>query len=711
MYRKIKLPSDIEKLRLLNRLGKIHSPNKLHYRTNDPYHSYSYSKNNVREVYLQRTNPNSFYPSRIRLLKKQNYKNFSSPNSLDKNNINFKNNNLNNSFDFIHNNAYHNNNYKKINLNVNLQRKIRNNNNNNLGKINELKNSLGNPKYARNIMINRDSRNNRIISISTTPDFSRTEHKFHSFINRKNKKKNNYELISNKKNRRSQSYSLIKYNYPADNSNSLDNESYNNINNINKLKTIGQRLDTNPSNIYTINNNNSLIQEEIQTTNTNNDMINPELNLDDLTYIEGRLNDIILSLNNNKNIFDINAKYECFQFLKFYKKSTFFNKFPLFFSSDKNKLIIKSAFNLHLFIIIITYNLSSNQTILNKVLIILRKIYNLLKMNLFIFIRQIELVWKDDSYLYNDLRFQTCHYYLNKKGIFYLNENDKINLINNNCITIVNDIKIVLNLYLNMNSKYYTDLKDIYLNISKIHEQDIYTYFYNCLAIDDNSIDSCNNIYNNNNINHSLIQKEKEEDEIFMDNIIFSYRLNKAIPPFLNNSCKKKFTIVLDLEDTLLNIRYLSNGKLLLSLRPGLISFLSGIKQYYEIISFSKFSRNYSSTIINYIEGNRKLFDYNFYREHCSLIGRKFYKDISRIGRDMKRIIMVDDLPENLEKHLDNAILIKPYDGEEQNNDRVLYELRKMLILFYRLGYDDIRTAIKKFKNEIYEKITLGISE
>ena len=705
MSKKIKIPSDIEKLRLLNKLGKIYSPNKLN-RTNNPYHSYSYTKNNAQTVYLQRTNPNSFYPRKIKLLKKKNNINSTSPNSFERAKIDTN----NNSFEYFLNNNVNNNNYRKINLDINLQnkniQKYKNSKDENIGKIYELKNSLGNPKYARNIMINRDARNNRIISVSTTPDFSRREYKVHSFINPRNKNKNKYELFSNKKKRRSQSYNLVMHNTGD---NSLDNESskddlYNQYKaNINNLKTIGQRIDTNPSNIYA--NNSSLIQEEIQTTMSNNDISdNIKINLNDLTYIEGRLNDIILSLNNDKNIFDINAKYECFQFLKFYKKSTFFNKFPSFFTFN-NQLIIKSAFNLHLFIVIITYNLSANPSMLNKVILLLRKIYNILKLNLFLFIRQIELVWKDTSYSYNDLRFQTCHYYLNQKGINYLNENDKINLVNNNCISIVNDIKIILNLYLTMNSKYYQDLKDIYLNISKISEQDIYNYFYNCLAIDD-SIDSNNN--NNNNIS---MQKEIIEDEIFMDNIIFSYRLNKVIPPFLRLPCKKKFTIVLDLEDTLLNIRYLNNGKLLLSLRPGLFSFLSGIKQYYEIISFSKFSKNYSSTIINYIQGNSKLFDYSFYREHCALIGRKFYKDITRIGRDMKRIIMVDDLPENLDRHWDNGILIKPYEGSEQNNDRVLYELRKMLILFYRLGYDDIRFAIKKFKSEIYEKITLGICE
>ena len=74
------------------------------------------------------------------------------------------------------------------------------------------------------------------------------------------------------------------------------------------------------------------LQENQITNSINNNEINEiNLNLDDLTYIEGRLNDIIMVLNTNKNIFDINAKNECFQFLKYYKQSSLFNKFPIFF--------------------------------------------------------------------------------------------------------------------------------------------------------------------------------------------------------------------------------------------------------------------------------------------------------------------------------------------------------------------------------------------
>ena len=621
MKQKKKLLSDMEKLNLLNKLVNINNISNQH-RTN--YHKFSNSssknKKNLKTFYLQKTNPSSLKPYFIKLIKKDIDRSSLSPNSLRNSNLEINNNynNLNNSYDFIYQNR--------------------------INKINELKNSLGNPKYARNMMINNDLKNNKYISISTIPNRSLD-----------NKHKRKYFFNSNKKHIRNKSSNY----FP----------------------------------IYTLN-------ENIIYTNINNEEINNiNINLDNLTYIEGLLNDIIEKLYSNKNnIFDINVKNECFQFLKYYKQSSFFNKIFLFFSSNKNQFIIKSAINLHLFIILIAYNLSSNQIILYKIIHLLKNIFYLLKTNLFIIIHQIQLSNIDYN---NDIHFQTCNFFLEQKGIFYLNENEKINLINNNCVSIVNIVKIILDLYQSTNNKHFLNLKNIFLNISRITEQDIYDYFYSSIAFDTDNI-------NNNNY---IIHQNEEEDENFIDKIIFSYKLNKAIPPFLKHKNKKRFTLVLDLEDTLLNIKMTDTGKLILNLRPGLISFLSGIKPYYEIVSFSKFSKSYSKTIINYIQQGKKLFDANLYREHCTLIGTKFIKDISRIGRDMKSIIMVDDLPENLERFKSNGILILPYEGETQNKDRVLYELKKLLILFCRLEFNDIRLALQKYKDDIYQKITLGINE
>ena len=321
-----------------------------------------------------------------------------------------------------------------------------------------------------------------------------------------------------------------------------------------------------------------------------------------------------------------------------------------------------------------------------------------------------------------------------------------------NCVSIVKEVGNILNYYKIINNSYFYEFQNIYLNLSGMSEQDINNYFYNNLFNSSrenivnqqrmnnyndyskdnpetsNLYDLNDNYYNNNinnindfnNFNNNYYQnqnysfrQETDEEEQFLNNIILSYKRNKELPPFLGTQNTKKYTLVLDLEDTLINVKLTNDGKVIILPRPGLISFLTGVKPFYEIVSFTKLSKDYSDLIIQQIEGeeDRKLFDYSLYREHCSLVGRKFVKDITRLGRDIKKIIMVDDLPDNLKDHIDNGILILPYDGNDTREDRVLYELKKLLILFFRMGYEDIRSAIKSYKNEIYNKITLGLIE
>jgi hypothetical protein len=500
---------------------------------------------------------------------------------------------------------------------------------------------------------------------------------------------------------------------------------------ITKKKIINEEIpldEFNNSNLFINNNNNNY--------SYNNFL---DIKMDDLILIENRLNDVILSLNNHGNSLCVGTMNESVEFLVYYFHSSLKGKFSSFFS-DKNRITIKSAFNLNLFAIIITYHLSLNPSMLIKVILLLKKIYELIKINLFLFIKKIELYYGDDFARSNKPYFRSCNYFLNSNGLYNLYEAKIIDLISRNCVAIVNIIGNILNFYKSIYNEYFNDFQDIYLSISKLDEQDLHNYFYDYLydskkentikinqkrinnfydysidSIDYNNYYEPNDIYYNNNYiyqnqNYSFI-KEQDDDEQFLNNIILEYKRNKEIPPFVTNKNPKKYTLVLDLEDTLINIKISYENKAIIRPRPGLIEFLCGIKPFYEIISFSKLSQNYSNTIIRLIEKNRKLFDYNLYREHCTLVGRKFVKDITRIGRDMKTIIMVDDLEDNLKDFSDNGILILPYDGDNTKGDRVLYELKKILILFYRLGYEDIRSAIKAYKDEIYEKITLGLIE
>ena len=587
----------------------------------------------------------------------------------------------------------------------------------NLNKINKLRfsGSADGPKY-------KDLKNNKIIIISP-PQKNINDRYSNKIKGTKNLKMNNI-YVRNK------------------------NKTYNNYNNnsisfytdINKYREPKLKRNFPYNSPYkefkkNIRNDNIFINNNIFYSDT-------KIQLDDLIFLEERFNSIIIALNNIQNNFNINIINECEEFFNFYFNSSLNNKFVYFFS-EQNHIIIHTAFNLILFLIIIAYHLSLNPSMLEKSILILQKTFEALKVNLYLFIRKIELYYGDSFCGKNEIYFNKFNYYLIKNGIYDLSESEIIDIISRNSVHSVNDIRIILNYYKSINNKYYFDFQNIYLSLSKMTENDFNTYFYNNILNSyeenlnnnninyyyydiensndaniytnynnyDNSYDNNydNNNYDNNFIIENIVEEDEDENEDYLDNIILYYKLNKANPPFLKPKNTKKYTLVVDLGGTLINIKINNNGQAFCHMRPGIISFLLGIKPYYEIIAYTKLSKEYSELIIQHIENNRKIFDYNLYREHCVLIGNRFVKDISRIGRDMKKIIMVDDVPENLERYHENGILILPYNGVEDNEeDRVLFELKKLLILFYKIGYEDLRNAIKSYKKEIFDKITMG---
>ena len=125
----------------------------------------------------------------------------------------------------------------------------------------------------------------------------------------------------------------------------------------------------NNTNSYNITNNNykyiylSPKNEKMnQEKNTNDD--NVEIKLDDLILFEEKLNDIYIALK-TKNVYEGGASEECSEFISFYFHSSLKNNFTYFFNG-MNKVIIKSAINLILYTIIISYHLSLNPAFLKK---------------------------------------------------------------------------------------------------------------------------------------------------------------------------------------------------------------------------------------------------------------------------------------------------------------------------------------------------------
>ena len=183
----------------------------------------------------------------------------------------------------------------------------------------------------------------------------------------------------------------------------------------------------------------------------------------------------------------------------------------------------------------------------------------------------------------------------------------------------------------------------------------------------------------------------------------------KSLPaPYLISPPGKPYTLVLDLDETLVYFKIKSSKGGTLRARPYLFGFLEEMGHYYELIIWTSATEAYANSLIDAIEYEKKYFDYVLYREHAIIIGDDFVKDLTRIGRSLDRIIIIDNMPQNFRLQKENGINIKPFFGDDLD-DSALYDLVPILKHIAESG-KDVRFGLEKYKEEIVKKVTSNIS-
>ena len=132
------------------------------------------------------------------------------------------------------------------------------------------------------------------------------------------------------------------------------------------------------------------------------------------------------------------------------------------------------------------------------------------------------------------------------------------------------------------------------------------------------------------------------------------------------------------------------------------------MKQIYELVLFSFGTCDYVNSIVNKIENKEKFFEYILYRHHATYNDNIYIKNLSLLGRDLKSIIIVDDLPQVFKLHKNNGICIKPFYGDtigDRNTLKILGEVLQK-IRFDAEESGDIRESLKKHKDYIFTYIT-----
>ncbi|XP_070662501.1 uncharacterized protein [Malus domestica] len=189
----------------------------------------------------------------------------------------------------------------------------------------------------------------------------------------------------------------------------------------------------------------------------------------------------------------------------------------------------------------------------------------------------------------------------------------------------------------------------------------------------------------------------------------------RPLPPLTS---PEKRTVFLDLDETLVHsvtgpppkkfdfvVRPKIRGKIMtfyVVKRPGVDEFLEKLGNKYEVVVFTAGLREYATLVLDRLD-RKRVISHRLYRDTCTEINGRFVKDLSGLGRDLSRLVIVDDNPNAYCFQPENAVPIRPFVDDVADR-----ELRRVLEFFEdeeTRSCDDIRDAVRRFVG-YHESIT-----
>jgi CTD small phosphatase-like protein 2 len=159
------------------------------------------------------------------------------------------------------------------------------------------------------------------------------------------------------------------------------------------------------------------------------------------------------------------------------------------------------------------------------------------------------------------------------------------------------------------------------------------------------------------------------------ESVDFEVDLPCVSSPFLPVLKGQTFTLVLDLDETLVHyFEVAGEGNFLV--RPGCKLFLEEACKHYEVVIFTAALQDYADWVLDQLDPPGCI-SHRLYRQHAIPAGNYYIKDLSKIGRDLTKVIIVDNVAENFQLQPDNGILIRSWFDDP--NDNALLELLPLL--------------------------------
>jgi len=186
--------------------------------------------------------------------------------------------------------------------------------------------------------------------------------------------------------------------------------------------------------------------------------------------------------------------------------------------------------------------------------------------------------------------------------------------------------------------------------------------------------------------------------------------------PLLPKYQRKDKTLVLDLDQTLvhstltimnkpdytmeINVPDTGLRTVYVKLRPYLLQFLKFASSLFEVVVFTASPTVYANRVLDRLDPHHELIDHRMFRHHCHHHHHHkahYIKDLCALGRDLSKVVIIDNSVEAFAFQLDNGVLIEDFLGSPE--DTALLRMEDFLVKLAQAK--DARQAVHDYYDEL----------
>jgi import inner membrane translocase subunit TIM50 len=190
-------------------------------------------------------------------------------------------------------------------------------------------------------------------------------------------------------------------------------------------------------------------------------------------------------------------------------------------------------------------------------------------------------------------------------------------------------------------------------------------------------------------LKNKVFTTKKAIEEPFSDKLL----PDQLEPPYY----QPKYTIVIELTGLMVNSNWTHKHGWRFQKRPGLDMFLSqvGFPNFELVVWTVENSMTFFPILLNMDPEQRHIM-YRLFRDATQYKDGAHIKELSKLNRDLKNVIVVDWNKDHIQHNPDNALILKKWDGD--NSDRTLIGLAQFLHTIKDSDVDDVRDVLTYYR-------------